>query len=108
KVDWSKHMLIAISGGNQRFAARVEINKITYGEKGLDVYWELTNQNPTGNRAAEIVLVNKFDGDITFLQKGSSRSQRIPGTASQSKPEKEDPPESKKPDEAPKKPLKQN
>jgi hypothetical protein len=81
KIDWSKHMLIAIGGNPQRSnALPVEITKITFGDKGLDVHWKLGGQNPTGQlRMVEIVLVNKFDGDTTFHRDGLSRPYVIPG-----------------------------
>jgi hypothetical protein len=81
KIDWSKQMVVGLSGGNRGGFSKIDISKITFGELGLDVHWEISNQNLGGgtNRVAELALINLFDGDIRFLQKGSTRAQVVPG-----------------------------
>jgi hypothetical protein len=104
KVDWAKHMIIVISSGNQRAGARIEINKVTYGDKGLDVFWKLTGQNTGNPRSVELVVVNKFDGDVTFYQDGITRPTVIPGPATATKEKDAEGPAPKKPADEAKKP----
>lgn len=80
KIDWSKHMVIALSGGNRGGFSKIEVSKITFGEKGLDVHWKLSGQNLGGaNRMAELVLIEKYDGNLRFFQEGTTRPVVVPG-----------------------------
>jgi len=80
KIDWSKHMILGLSGGNRGGFSKIEVSKITFGEKGLDVHWKLSGQNLGGaNRMAELVLIEKYDGNLRFFQEGTTRPVVVPG-----------------------------
>jgi hypothetical protein len=70
-IDFNKQMLVGASGGTQPAGARVEITRVAHGGGRLTVHWKLHPPKAGAAPAelthpAEVVLVERFAGDIQF------------------------------------------
>jgi hypothetical protein len=74
EIDFTKQMVVGVSGGVQPAGARVEVTKVEAGAKGsLAVSWKLHPARPDGKsaeiaHAAEVVLVERTTGAVKFRQ----------------------------------------
>lgn len=74
-IDFTKQMIVGVSGGVQPAAARVEVTRAETdaGGKTMTVYWKL-HPPPKGKapegiaHPAEVVLLDHFAGDIRFRE----------------------------------------
>jgi len=74
-IDFTKQMVVGVSGGVQPASGRVEITRAETdaGGKRLTVYWK---PHPAGKderatgiaHPAEVVLLDRFAGDIRFQE----------------------------------------
>lgn len=74
-IDFTKQMVVGVSGGVRPAGARLEVTRAETDEAGktLTVYWKLhaaPKDRPTTEIAhpAEVVLLDRFAGDIRFLE----------------------------------------
>ena len=74
-IDFTKHMVVGVSGGVQAAGSRVEITRAETDPAGktLIVYWKVhpaAKDTPAGGIAhpAEVVLLDRFTGDIRFQE----------------------------------------
>ena len=69
-IDFDKQMIVGASAGTQPGGARVAVTKVESGGGVLTVHWKL-HAAPAGQAAAlthpaEVVLVERFAGDVRF------------------------------------------
>ena len=73
KIDWTKQMLIVISGGTQRTGGySVEAKSLEVKDGKLIVHWKLNSPAPGSiviqvlSNPAQTILVERFEGDVVF------------------------------------------
>ena len=80
-IDFTRQMVVGVSGGVQPAGARVEITKVTSDTKGeLIVIWKLHRPkagSSTGEIAhvAEVILLDRITGAVKFQQDGEGKRQ---------------------------------
>lgn len=79
-IDWTKHMVIVVSGGPQPTGGFGIIAKsVEIKGKKLVVNWELLRPDPGSNvtqaftHPTVTILVDRFDGDVEFNPKAPMR-----------------------------------
>jgi hypothetical protein len=71
-IDWKKQMVILVSAPRKPTPYAIEVTKVTVKDKTATVHWkekELakgTVTKPDDTLPARLVLVERFDGDVTF------------------------------------------
>ena len=73
EIDWTKQMLVVVSGGTQRTGGfRVEVTGLETKGETLTVKWKIAPPKGLATQAfthpAEVVLVPKFAGKVGFLR----------------------------------------
>lgn len=77
-IDWSKQMIIVISGGTQRTGGySVEVKSLEVKDASLIVHWKLNTPAPGSivtqalTNPALSILVDRFEGDVQFDPKSA-------------------------------------
>jgi hypothetical protein len=72
-IDWKKHMVIVIYGGEQPTGGnRVELKSLDVKDGRLTVHWKLNRPAPdaivtqTRTYPTLVLLVDRFEGDVAF------------------------------------------
>jgi hypothetical protein len=80
-IDWEKHIMLHISGGQQRVAgAQVKVTSATMGVNGIDIKWKLEVPNNVGvsiSYPQETILIPAFKGEIRVTQEGAKGPMQI-------------------------------
>jgi len=79
EIDFTKQMVVGVSGGVQPAGARVEVTRVAADAKGnLTVSWKLHPPN-SGEKvegvahAAEVILIDRTDGAVKFAQEPAKK-----------------------------------
>lgn len=80
RIDFTKQMVIGVSGGVQPAGARVEVTRVEPAAKGapLTVSWRLHAPKPGQPvegiaHPAEVILVKRFAGDVRFREEAARK-----------------------------------
>jgi hypothetical protein len=87
KIDWTKQMLVVISGGTQPTGGySVEAKSLDVKDGKLIVHWKLNTPPKDAvviqviTNPAQTILVDRFDGDVTFDPPSPPKGAKKPGT----------------------------